>query len=474
MVLDVRGLTVRYPGAALDALRDISLAVEPGSFVTVAGRNGAGKSTLCLAAAGLLPRVVRATVRGSAVVAGHAGLVLSDPAAGLTGARASVREEVAFGLENLGVPRADMDRRIDGALAALGIEHLADRAPESLSGGEQQRVAIAAARAMDSPLLVLDEATAELDPAGASALAELLAGMAAGGRGVLAADHAAALLSRSDRTVVLEGGEVAAICPPATALEHPALEGPADPGVGGAAAWPAVAHASAREVRAPAVAVRGLTYRYPNGVEALRDVTLDIPPGQAMAIVGENGSGKSTLARHLMRLLRPTSGSVTIDGRDVARSTPQALARRIGSVFQDPREQLFGRTIRQAVAFGPKNLGFATAECEALVSAALAATGLVGREATNPHDLDVAARKQVALAGALALDPGLLLLDEPTTGQDRPGLARVEAVLRGLHAAGRTVIAITHDLDLARRAFDRVVTLRGGEVVGDRRGEAPR
>ena len=459
LALGIRGLTVRYPGSARDALHDVSLEIQPGSFLAVAGRNGAGKTTLCLAAAGLVPRVIRADVRGTIDRHGQAGLVLADPAAGLSGARASVREEVAFGLENLGVARAAMDERIDGALAALGIESLADRAPESLSGGEQQRVAIASALVLEPSLLVLDEATAELDPAAAESLSELVHGLAREGTAILAADHAAAVLRRADRMAILVDGEVVSIGPPVVGLGHPGLVGSES------APLPWVDN---RGVRPPTVELRDVTYRYPGGLEALRGVSLSVPPGQAVAIVGENGSGKSTLAKLVMGLLRPTGGSVTIDGRDLATTKVEDLAQTAGFLFQDPRQQLFGRTVEGAVAFGPRNLRLPRSEVTALVDAALAATNLADRRGTNPHDLDLAARKQVALAGVLAMDPGLLILDEPTTGQDRPGLARIEAVIHGLRGAGRTIVAITHDLELARRAFDRVIVLRQGQVIEDR------
>jgi energy-coupling factor transport system ATP-binding protein len=213
--------------------------------------------------------------------------------------------------------------------------------------------------------------------------------------------------------------------------------------------------------------MRGITFRYPNGIEALRDVSLHVPAGQAVAIVGANGSGKSTLAKHLVGLLGPTTGSITVGGRDLGQAHVEDLAPSIGFLFQDPRDQLFGRTVERAVAFGPRNLGRSREDVEGLVGAALDATGLLDRRGSNPHDLDLAARKQAALAGALAMDPGLLVLDEPTTGQDAPGLARVEGVLAALRAAGRTIVAITHDHDLARRCFDRIVVMRDGEIVKD-------
>jgi energy-coupling factor transport system ATP-binding protein len=246
---------------------------------------------------------------------------------------------------------------------------------------------------------------------------------------------------------------------PASALAHPSLAAT----VPAPFAWLPLRD----DARPPAVELRGVSYRYPSGLEALRDVSLAIPAGQSVAIVGMNGSGKSTLAKHLVGLLRPASGTVTVDGRDVATLSVPEMARTSGFLFQDPGDQLFGRTVERAVAFGPRNLGLAGDDVRALVHAALDATGLTDRRATNPHDLDIAARKQVALAGALAMDPGLVILDEPTTGQDRPGLARIEAVLAALHAAGRTIVVITHDLELAARSFDRVVAMRDGEIVAD-------
>lgn len=469
--LEIRDLSVIYPATDREALRDVTLDLAAGSFVSVAGRNGAGKSTLCLAAAGLLPRVVRATARGWVAVGGSAalaagragepvlaGLVLADPASGLSGARATVREEVAFGLENLGIPRTEMDPRIDAALEALGIEALAGAAPESLSGGEQQRVVIAAALAMAPPLLVLDEASAELDPAGVASLADLLPKLAANGTAILAAEHARPILELAERTLVLDDGTVAELSTPQTALANAALV---------AAPPPPIVWAPMRPNPPGPIELHGVTYRYPSGIEALREVSLSIEPGQAVAIVGANGSGKSTLAKHVIGLLRPSRGRVTIDGRDIGRMAVAELATSVGFLFQDPRDQLFGRTVEAAVAFGPRNLRYEPAKTIALVEAALAATGLTERRAVNPHDLDLAARKQVALAGVLAMDPSIYVLDEPTTGQDRPGLARVEAIVGGLRAAGRTVVAITHDLGFASRAFDRVVELRNGAVAAD-------
>jgi energy-coupling factor transport system ATP-binding protein len=516
-------LRVRYPGRSTPALIDVDVHAAPGERVGVAGRTGAGKSTLTLAAAGFLPRVVRATVDGSIRVdgvdpvranasnlLGRVGIVFATPANQLSASKQSVREELAFGLENLGVPRAEMDRRIDDVLARLGIAHLAEREPFALSGGEQQRVAIASIVAMGTRVLTLDEPTAQLDPAGTDAVAGLLAELARGGTTILVAEHDPAVLGGTDRVLVLGGGRVAADDVPGRALGSAVLEplglepptlvrlaeaaglepgaafeegrvaealaatnaaqlpgtAPAattgDPGGAAAPAW------SAASERAPVpVEVDGLVHRYPGGVEAVRGVSLSFAPGETVAIVGQNGSGKTTFVKHLNGLLRPDEGHVLVDGRDIAGEPVNRLAATVGFVFQSPDDQLFERSVDREVGFGPRTLGIETGLAKRLVDGAIGAAGLDDVRSTNPYDLDLSRRKLVALAGVLAIDPAVLVLDEPTTGQDGPGVRRVGAVVDAFAAAGRSVIAITHDMEFAARHFGRIVVMRQGAVALD-------
>jgi energy-coupling factor transport system ATP-binding protein len=526
--LALEGLEVRYHGRRTPALTGIDLAIAPGEMVGVAGRNGAGKSTLTLAAAAFIPRVVRAVIGGRVAIAGRAaaetpvrdllgrvGIVFSTPSTQLSGSKLTVREELAFGLENLGVARVAMDERIDATLEALGIGHLAERLPTALSGGEQQRVAIAAILCMGPRLLVLDEPTAQLDPAATRAVAELLVGRSAAGMTVLVAEHRAAVLATTRRCLILDGGRAAGIEAPGTAL-GPALGGragvavPAVAALAGALGLPpsaaldldavaAAIRAAGPETRAGAgsalvaaraeasghdgagmgpwepvrpqepasIEIAGLCHAYAGGEEALRGIDLAIAPGEAVAIVGQNGSGKTTLAKHLVRILVPGAGSVRVGGRDLAGRTIADVARTVGFVFQDPDRQLFSRSVERELAFGPRNLGLRDADTARLVARALAAVGLAERAAENPYDLGLSDRKLVALASVLAMDPGVLVLDEPTTGQDGPGIARVGALVDAWTAAGRTVVAITHDMELAARYFERIVVMRDGLVVAD-------
>lgn len=202
-------------------------------------------------------------------------------------------------------------------------------------------------------------------------------------------------------------------------------------------------------------------------VRALDGVDLRIGPGERVAIIGQNGSGKSTLVRHLNGLLRPTAGRVLIDGSDVRRVRVAELAARVGVVFQDPDRQIFAGSVIDEVRFGPRNLGWTGAALREAVDGALELTGLSGQEARNPYDLGQSRRKLLALASVLAMRTPVLVLDEPTTGQDRAGIARVRSVIESLAAAGRTVLAVTHDMEFAAELFERVVVMRAGRVILD-------
>ncbi len=211
-----------------------------------------------------------------------------------------------------------------------------------------------------------------------------------------------------------------------------------------------------------------LVHRYADGgVRALDGVDLHVAAGERVAIVGQNGSGKTTLVRHLNGLLRPTEGRVTVDGTDAAGLTIAQLASRVGLVFQDPDRQIFAGSVRSEVEFGPRNLGRAGAELRDAVSRALEATGLAGEEATNPYDLGQSRRKLLALASVLAMRTPVLVLDEPTTGQDARGLERVRTVIESAASEGRTVIAISHDMRFVAESFERVIVMRAGAIILD-------
>jgi energy-coupling factor transport system ATP-binding protein len=217
----------------------------------------------------------------------------------------------------------------------------------------------------------------------------------------------------------------------------------------------------------PAILVENVAFDYPRGVRALDGIDLRIDGGERVVIVGQNGSGKSTLVRQFNGLLRPTSGQVSINGRPVGRRHVAELAREVGLVFQNPDRQIFAGTVRAEVAFGPRNLGLDETERDAAVERALATVGLLGDEATNPYDLGFSRRKLLALASILAMETPIVILDEPTTGQDARGIERVQRIVAELSAAGRTVIAVSHDMRFVAESFERVVVMRAGRIVLD-------
>lgn len=216
-----------------------------------------------------------------------------------------------------------------------------------------------------------------------------------------------------------------------------------------------------------AVEFADLHFRYPSGVEAVRGVSLSVAAGERVAIVGENGAGKTTLVRHLNGILRPTSGTVLVGETPTAGQTIAQLAARVGYVFQNPDEQLFAGTVTADVEFGPRNLGCSPEEAAARAASALAAVHLQDEAGAHPHHLSLSERKRVALAGVLAMRTPVVVLDEPTTGQDARGVELIAGIVESLSDAGRTVIAITHDMDFCAEHFDRVVVLADGQVQAD-------
>jgi energy-coupling factor transport system ATP-binding protein len=220
------------------------------------------------------------------------------------------------------------------------------------------------------------------------------------------------------------------------------------------------------------IEIQDLVHVYDGGTRAVDGVSLTIADGERLAIVGQNGSGKSTLVRHLNGLLRPTDGRVLLDGVDVASRRVAQLSEAVGLAFQDPDRQIFASSVRSEVEFGPRNAGLRGDALRAAVDAALAATGLAGEEATKPYDLGYSRRKLLALASILAMGTPVVVLDEPTTGQDARGVERVTAIVADLAAAGRTVIAISHDMRFVAGNFERVIVMRQGRVILDGRPDA--
>jgi energy-coupling factor transporter ATP-binding protein EcfA2 len=448
--------------------------LERGQCLLVVGPSGSGKSTLALAIAGLVPRELpgewhgRLTVDGLVTtetapsqLAARVGLVFQDPASQLVMDR--VEDDVAFGLENRGWPSADMHARVPEALEEAGLGGLGRRRSTTLSGGEQQRLALAGVLAPRPSILVLDEPTANLDPAGARAFIERLERIRAmRAAPIVLVEHRAELAWPLADLVLALGhdGRPIDLGPPAAVLnrsaERLAREGIWLPDTGeagrpGLVGPPGKVRVSAQDV----------SYAFVAGRPAVDGVSLSVSEGERVLIVGPNGSGKSTLGRLLVGLLKPDRGRIRLDGADPARLPATELARRAGFVFQDPEAQFLTTSVADEVSLGLRT--DEQAHVDELMSAlALRLDTFGGR---SPYTLSGGEQRRLSLACVLVRRPRLLVMDEPTFGQDRNGYLGLLEILRDRVEQGTAVVAATHDMHLVRDLAGRVVALDRGRLA---------
>jgi len=488
------------------ALRDVAVSFLPGSFTAILGASGSGKSTLGRLLAGWLPPGGHGTLAGFLELSGtrlefdggpgdpridpaewgrQVGFVPQDPATALSTVRATVAEELAFGLENAGVQRADMMVAVDRTARLLGLHDKLGQDPARLSGGQLRRLAIGCAIIAAPPVLVMDEPFASLDAAGIKELAGLVRDLLKRGTAVVILSQTIdALLREAGTWVVLSEGTATGGGPPAAMQSGAGVLPPAVRSVDRPeAAVPAVPLQSKPPAGTPALELRGVSFAYPEApapgkrkrravragelsrrAMVLQDINLAIHPGEIVAVTGPNGAGKSTLLRHFNGLLRPTSGSVAVHGADIAGVPVGRTAASVGLLFQQPRDQLFERTAVREVRFGLDRLvGPETAGDRA--AAALQAVGLAAAAEEHPAELPASAQRLLALATVLARRPAVLALDEPTVALDGDGLALLDAAVRSAAAEGTAVVLVTHDLGYARSAAHRIVSLDAGRLV---------
>lgn len=462
-------LSLRIARAAYGSrtvLRDVALDVAPGEIVGVAGAVGAGKTTLALAAAGLLDGAVPGRVTGDIRYATPsrpaAAFVFSNPWTQLTELGGDVTEEVAVGPENQGVPSDVIRERVARALRLADAESLAARAPRELSGGELQRVALASALALDTRLLVLDEPTAQLDPESARRLVTALRELTRRGVGVLLIEQNLELLRETaDRVFVLAGGSVAASGDPTAVLNRwPPID--ARLGVPADVLDREAPRSHPLRPGAALLEIDDVIAGY-GAVDVLRGASMRIPAGAVCAWLGANGAGKSTLARVLVGLVPARAGRVRVSGTVLDAMPTEQRARWVGLVFQDPSRQLFARRVIDEAAFGPRAMGVPRPVAHERAREALAAVGLDDRRNEHPGDLAPQLQRRLAIAAALATRAPLLVLDEPTAGQDAAGREWIARALELQRTRGAAAV-ITHDLAFARRECEFAVTIAHGRV----------
>ncbi len=463
----------RQPGGEPnEVLTDCSLRLDAGQAIAVMGATGAGKSTLSYVLAGLAPRHTGGTLSGSLSIAGRnvvaeppaidsVGLLFQDAATQLF--NTSVEDEIAWGLEAMGLPAAEIGRRIEAGLTRFELVRDRRRAPWTLSGGQQKRLALAALWAMRPRILVLDEPLGGLDPEGREEVLTALQGLRETGTALMVMTLRPETAGRLGAVSLLADGHLSAPAPLpellrrtdeliATGLLLPT------------SLWPDLGPKRAMDAAQPAVDIRSLRFRYAREAEVLHGIDLRIPEGQFVAVVGANGAGKSTLVRHLNGLLRPTGGEVEILGTPIGKRSTGEMARQVGFLFQRPEQQLFAPTVREELAYGPTRLGMDAVDQR--VASILDRFGLQNVADIPPALLGYGARRTVTLASLAALSTPIVVLDEPTVGLDGRGLGQLLTWFSDLRAEGVTIILVTHELDLAVRA-DRVIALKAGHIVDD-------
>ena len=494
-------VSLRYGDSV--ALDDVTLEVCRGERVCVLGANGSGKSTLASVICGLL-----APDEGDVELAGHAvctggvpdlaayrdarrqlGLVFQNPDDQIV--TSVVADDIAFGPENLGVPRAQISVRVARELRRVAMEKYAHADPSRLSGGQRQRVCIAGALAMEPAVLVLDEPSSLLDVRGRAAIMRVMGRLAAAGATLVHVTHFMDEALAADRVVVMQHGHVALEGTPdevfaaknAQVIEALGLEMPFEArlavalrqagAAGGAIAAPgapsdekpAACAACAPAAEPLAILARDLGFSYGPDAQALDGVSLKVPARATTAIVGQTGSGKSTLLRLLCGLEAADAGSLTVCGINAATKRGRRQVRRaVGYVMQHPERQLFAQTVAEDVAVGPRNQGLSAAEVERRVAHALDLVGLADRRDASPFELSGGQQRLAAIAGVLAMEPELLVLDEPTAGLDPRGRARLRALMADLAGHGVTLLQVTHSMEDAARA-DHVVVLDQSHVL---------
>jgi energy-coupling factor transport system ATP-binding protein len=487
--LVIENLSFRYRDRQGSAIHNISFDARPGEVLLIAGASGCGKTTLIRCINGLIPRSYKGEISGRITVfdeevkewplsriSQRIGTVLQDPERQILGTK--VLNEVAFGLENLGLPREEIYQRVQEALDLLEISHLRERDTYTLSGGEKQKVALAGVVAMRPSILLLDEPLASLDPASAWDSLNTVRFLANQGMTVLLVEHRIedVLRIEPERVMFMSEGEIRylgnfsglskvvnyrEVKLPAQDIVERAREEPAPPKL---SLLPSVAASS--NGADPLVKFEDVAFGYDPENEVLHGINLEIKRGDVIAVLGANGAGKTTFVKHAIGLLKPKSGRVLVNGQDTRQLSVAEIARTLGYVFQSPSHMLFAPTVREELSFGPQNLNHAKEDIEQEVKEALRIVNLSDKEQDPPLALSFGQQKRVSIAAILAMRSRILVMDEPTAGQDYQNYMNfMDSILQlpGFEA----VLFITHDVDLAVIYANRVLIINDGQLIAD-------
>lgn len=499
--LVIENLSFQYRTRPEMAIENVSFELQPGEMLLIAGSSGCGKTTLARCINGLIPRSYGGKREGRVLLHGKdvarmqiaeisqvVGTLLQDPERQIVAS--NVYNEIAFGPENLGLPREEVMDRVERAMKRLRIEYLRDRQTFNLSGGEKQKVALAGLLAMNPSILLLDEPLASLDPVSAYEALEVFRSLADEGKTVVIIEHRVedAITAGPDRLMYMQDGQVkylGSITDLPTEIDYHEVKLPAE--------WVVkrVKETGEKAVQAkstqssergePLVVFDHVDFRYDDELPLiLQDVNLEIYRGDLIAVLGPNGAGKSTLVKHAIGLLKPTMGTVYVEGRDTRSMSVAQIARMLGYVFQSPTHMLYAPTVREELEFGPKNLEFKADAIQESVVESVATVNLKGFEEYPPLGLSFGQQKRTTIAAVLAMQSKIMIMDEPTAGQDYANYTRfMDAMCLPSAGGKRSVVAenfaatlfITHDLDLGLMYANRVLLFGDRHIVADGRPE---
>ncbi|AKJ37554.1 cobalt ABC transporter ATP-binding protein CbiO2 [Methanosarcina barkeri CM1] len=522
--IKLENLTYSYPHSDSQILSDINLELKKGEFVLLVGPSGCGKSTLVRCLNRLIPEISGGSFSGRVLLHGQdlknekinklaleVGMVFQNPETQLF--RMTVAEDISFGPENLGLPIIEVLSRVEKALKAVRLEKLRDHFIFTLSGGEKQRTAIGGNLAMEPEILVLDEPTSDLDPAGTQKVLELLRKLNEEKQTtlILIEHKLDSVFEIADRMLVMDKGRFIfdgkpfeILCREEVTLKKLGIHPPQlteifhllemDYEASIVPSYENVLKRLAELLQVPAtrqlenhrwqkpetsgsilpseenlpfVRIENLYYRPEDGSEILKNINLNIKSGEFLALLGHNGAGKTTLAGHLIGFYRPSFGRILLNGKDIERYSTAQLSKKVGYLFQNPDSQIFMDSVTKEVRFGLENMDIPKDKIEKLVDESLETMELSAYKDRHPHSLSRGQRQRLAVASILALEPDLLVLDEPTTGQDRGHIAKFLDKIKELNKLGKTVILITHDMELVAEYAERVVVMKQGRILLD-------
>lgn len=517
--IEIENLWWKYATSKEWVLKNISIKIRKGEFLGIVGPSGAGKTTLCLCMSGLIPLRSKGLMNGKLLIKGldtkntllqeiinKVGIVFQDPDTQLV--TMSVEDEIAFPLENMNLPRKEIEERVEEALRMVGLEEYREKYPYELSGGQKQRLAIASILALKPEILILDEPTSDLDPIGKKEVFSILSKLREKYKVTLiVVEHNTEELAKyADRIAFLYNGEIIKIDSPNKFFKD--IEFLKDKGVyppqvseffyyskivNDKGKFPITLEEAINIIKEKIdinilknsinynkfniqknkkfgeeiINVKDLFYKYPDGTIALNKLSFKVNKGEFLAIIGQNGSGKTTLAKNLVGLLKPTSGEVEVFGENTKNISVSDLATKIGYVYQNPDHQLFSPTVYEECAYGLRNLGFNEKEIKERIEETLNIMGLNGLENIEPFMLSKGQRQRLALAATLVLKPEVIIVDEPTTGQDMRQSEAIMKLLDKLNKDGKTIIVITHNMRIVAEYIERTIVLMNGKIILD-------